>query len=977
MAKKTEKPLKKKKPHITKQFAEEILAKLSPFMNPSLEGFAILDENLNLIHMNPAAEKMLGVASEALRGMNLAEIVPDIRGTGRYDRYLDVLKTGESYFLNDLVSHTKFGDVHLRLKAFRVGNWLGVVTSVITERKRAEQALRESEERFRLIYQQALFGYQSLNEDGYVLEVNQTWLDTFGYSREEVIGRWFGDFLAPRSTDEFQDRFSRFKASGEIRGIEFDMLKKDGSIVTVSFDGKIGYDEQGQFEQTHCILQDITARKRAKVKEQDYTSELSFLSMSAAKMLELSPKDDIYGYIGERLKELAGNAVVIINSFDGATDRFHLRSTVGIGGKEKEIDVILGKHLTELTTPISDEAILGLTKGKLEKVAGGIFALAAGGIPEVACKEIENLLDINEIYAIGCSQKGELFGSAVMLMRKGAELRNPRLIEIFMYQAALALQRWQAEESLRESEEYFRALIENAHDAIVILSADGTIRYESPVVERLWGYKEEDWSGKDYSEFVHPDDMEKAAEVFAELLENPGSNISTEICVRHKDGLWSIVEANAQNLVNNQAVGGIVVNIRDITKRKKAEEALQERMRFETLLSDLSAAFINLPYDKVEEGVVLWLQRVVEFLEVDRSTILELLEDETKIHPTLSYAAPGIETIPPIAIDELFPWYTDKIHRGETLIIENIDDLPEEAQNEKAYAVLAGMKSNLTIPLKVGGKIMGAIAFGAFKQKRYWDKGIFSRLRLIGEIFASALLRKRAEEALRRNEQTIREMAQEAAKAHEEERQRLALEVHDRISQNLAAAFYQIKMLENYPFQEAAAKQALLRASALMKECIGESRNIMEDLYSPVLSDFGLIAVIDNELRRFQRDTGVEVKFHAICPLRLPLDAELNIYRIFREALSNIRRHATGAKNVEVSLVCEDSLASLMVCDDGCGYDVEAALLSKKVGGMAGMRRRAEIAGGTCIIESVAGKGTTVSLTLPYKPAAEPEQHKS
>jgi PAS domain S-box-containing protein len=96
------------------------------------------------------------------------------------------------------------------------------------ERKRAEEALRESEGRFRLLYEKAPLGYQSLDAAGYFIDVNQAWLDTLGYSREEVIGRWFGDFLAPHEVEPFKQRFPKFKATGEVQ-VEVEMVRKDGA----------------------------------------------------------------------------------------------------------------------------------------------------------------------------------------------------------------------------------------------------------------------------------------------------------------------------------------------------------------------------------------------------------------------------------------------------------------------------------------------------------------------------------------------------------------------------------------------------------------------------------------------------------------------------------------------------------------------------------------------------------------------------
>jgi PAS domain S-box-containing protein len=124
------------------------------------------------------------------------------------------------------------------------------------ERLTAENVL------LRHLYERAPLSYQSLDENGCFLSVNQAWVDALGYSREEVIGRNFGDFLHPDWQDHFRTNFPRFKAVGEILGVEFEMVRKDGSTILVSFHGKIGKDPEGQFRQTHCIFQDITGRKQ-------------------------------------------------------------------------------------------------------------------------------------------------------------------------------------------------------------------------------------------------------------------------------------------------------------------------------------------------------------------------------------------------------------------------------------------------------------------------------------------------------------------------------------------------------------------------------------------------------------------------------------------------------------------------------------------------------------------------------------------
>lgn len=136
-------------------------------------------------------------------------------------------------------------------------------TPDVSQAKQDGESLRADEERFRLIYEEFPLGYQSLDREGRLLDVNPAWLATFGYARAEVLGRWFGDFLAPGSADRFPVTFATFKAAGEQHEVQYEMIRKDGSRIAVEFDGRIGYDRAGEFRQTHCVVRDITRRKRA------------------------------------------------------------------------------------------------------------------------------------------------------------------------------------------------------------------------------------------------------------------------------------------------------------------------------------------------------------------------------------------------------------------------------------------------------------------------------------------------------------------------------------------------------------------------------------------------------------------------------------------------------------------------------------------------------------------------------------------
>jgi two-component system cell cycle sensor histidine kinase/response regulator CckA len=137
-----------------------------------------------------------------------------------------------------------------------------------------EKVLRDNHERFLQLYERAPLAYQSLDEQGRLIEVNQAWLDMLGYSREEVIGRSVAEFLSKEWKEHFKQNFPRFKSVGEVLGVEFELRTKEGIPILVSINGKIGQDREGNFQQTHCILYDITARDRADRMREEVIADL-------------------------------------------------------------------------------------------------------------------------------------------------------------------------------------------------------------------------------------------------------------------------------------------------------------------------------------------------------------------------------------------------------------------------------------------------------------------------------------------------------------------------------------------------------------------------------------------------------------------------------------------------------------------------------------------------------------------------------
>jgi diguanylate cyclase (GGDEF)-like protein/PAS domain S-box-containing protein len=211
-------------------------------------------------------------------------------------------------------------------------------------------------------------------------------------------------------------------------------------------------------------------------------------------------------------------------------------------------------------------------------------------------------------------------------------------------------QRRQAEEALRKSRARFRSLIQNSSDIITLLEVDGTIRYESPSIERILGYEPEELVGENVFDYVHPEDLERVLEVLAEGLADPKLRPSVEYRFRHKDGSWRWLESIGANLLDDPDVGELVVNSRDITERKLAEEALQEaEQRFRSSFRDAAVGMALVGTDG------RWLQVNRSLCEITGYSEEELLTKtchdithpddlETNLHHVRRLLAGEIET---------------------------------------------------------------------------------------------------------------------------------------------------------------------------------------------------------------------------------------------------------------------------------------------------------------------------------------------
>jgi formate hydrogenlyase transcriptional activator len=188
---------------------------------------------------------------------------------------------------------------------------------------------------------------------------------------------------------------------------------------------------------------------------------------------------------------------------------------------------------------------------------------------------------------------------------------------------------------------------------------------------------------------------------------------------------------------------------------------LEERLQFEILLTELLGRFVNIPADQVDGAIENAQQRICEALGLDRSTLMQLREPAQGFVTTHSRARVEFQPNPLVSVSRLYPWGAQQILAGQCVQFSSVEQLPAEAVVDKEHLRRIGQKSNVTFPLVAGGKVLGALAFGALREERRWPEALIGRLRLIAEIFANALSRKAADAALRQALEQVRQLKEQ------------------------------------------------------------------------------------------------------------------------------------------------------------------------------------------------------------------------
>jgi PAS domain S-box-containing protein len=302
---------------------------------------------------------------------------------------------------------------------------------------------------------------------------------------------------------------------------------------------------------------------------------LEYLSRTAMEFVRLPRQDDLYHLIASRLQTLLGDAIVVVTSYNPETRELCQRAIVGAGKVIETVSSMAGTQILGYRRVLNVEAERQIKTGCLMKVPEGIYEALLRAVPKRVTQAIEKLLGVRAVYGMGCLVNDECFGGVLMLLRSD-NLRPPaEVVEAFISQAALAMQKRHAEDALCWSEERFRTLMENAPDAYLVLTTDGVIRDVNPKACKAVGRSRAEVIGMPITGFL--DSNELAGKPLQWNRLKRGETVSETRLIKRDDGRYTIFEAHATPLSD----GHVMVIARDITDRRRLEKEVANASRRE------------------------------------------------------------------------------------------------------------------------------------------------------------------------------------------------------------------------------------------------------------------------------------------------------------------------------------------------------------------------------------------------------------
>jgi PAS domain S-box-containing protein len=531
--------------------------KLKGFMDSATIGFIIFDYKLDYIDANNVALQTLGMTKDELIGKNILDVVPNLKGTGRYDKYLDVLKTGEPFSTEDVIFNRLDGNlsVYYSLRAFKAGNNLGIIFTDITDRKLDEEKLRISEERYRIIVENANENIWSYDLNLNLIYTSRTEKQILGYNPEEFKNLKMSDYTLPDSyeilVNNLTSELENDKKNRDIHRVrKFDNIKqrhKEGHIVISELSVTFLRDVDGNPTGILGMSRNVTEQRKSE---------------------ELLKKSE------EKYRNLVLNLVDILLEIDlnGIVTYVNPQCFDILGYQPSEL---IGKNAFDVIHPEDIPKVIE-EMGKAIKTIDTVFYLEYrllhknGNIVYIAATGKHVISDGNE--------------KLTAIIRDISENRK-------------------AEQKFKESEEKYRNLFNKAHVGIFSSRiSDGKCMECNEYLVSMMGYDTIDEVLEEYignEHYVNLDDREK----ILEIVKKNGFIENHEVELTKKDGTPYWANYSVYLDLERQRLEGIAI---DITDTKKKEDELH--LRTEIIENMIEGVYLI----RADDGIIIYANPAFE-----------------------------------------------------------------------------------------------------------------------------------------------------------------------------------------------------------------------------------------------------------------------------------------------------------------------------------------------------------------------------
>ncbi len=542
------------------------------------------DDKLFLIYGNPEAERLTKLNIKQNLGKEFNEIWPNAQKAGITDKFLSVIKTGKNIEIDDILYFDDKISGVFKIRTFKMqGLKLGIAFENITEIKKAESALKESEERYRMLIENQNEFIVKVNVSGKFQYVSPSYCTLFGKSEKELLGLSFRTLIHPLDYDISLKEFENLNIYPHTAFIEHRIITPDG-LKWLAWSFKSVKNQDNSIDYFIGVGRDVTNRKQAEFALEEKKQQSELLAKIAFRLSELGKSEDIITFLNQQLKEITKAELIVFSDYNAESKSLITRSIDAEPELKKFAARLIGNKVNNFITPVNDKFYNELVE-KIIIRYDTFTDITNGIITPVIDKSLRMFSGLSKFFSISYVVEGVLFGVSVIALKEKQVDPPIDLLKSFAHISAVSLRRKIAEEKLK----VLSRGIQQSPALVMITDSNGIIEYINPSFTEVTGYD------LDYIIGKNPKILKSGLtppEVYRDLWEHisKGLDWTGEFLNRKKNGeLYWVSSVISPILNENNEITNFIAVKQDITALKniandliKAKEKAEESDKLKT-----------------------------------------------------------------------------------------------------------------------------------------------------------------------------------------------------------------------------------------------------------------------------------------------------------------------------------------------------------------------------------------------------------